>query len=675
MAHSRTFAVVVALLLLSGALHIWSLDTLPPGFNNDELQTLAVTGRVQHGQLQVFVQSGAQAQETFFHIIQAITAGFTGSGLITLRMPALWAGLLTASATYALARRLYGSRLALLATALLVTGFWPVLLTRLSLREAFVPLFTVFILLAFCKTFHVAWRITPDAPSTVLYSLLGLTTAASLYVHWYGLFLCAIITGAVIYLFVTRQPISRRAARASGFAILISIIAIIPYAITTALQPDASGLASMRAAMSPPNALQSALSGILAIFPDGDLSAVYNVPGRPLLGPISAILLAAGWISGLLSWRRPARFIPAMAALIGLLPLLLSTESGSFLAAVGVLPLLYILAGSGAGQVMDFLTAHRPGWRRAAPWLMAALVVANLVWTGYDLFQVWPAQEETRIAYRATRGLLAHYLDQTAGGLPSVVCSPHLTDTEGDPGDITLLELMMQHENAPIRFVDCANGIVIASGGEQQQFAFTDRSIYERMVPAMQRWLTGHPEIAVPGLEPGSVLDIQVDTELQDAVGRLLTTAPAGYAPESPGGTGPVRLPVRFGGNITFLGYEPPESTTFAPGGVIPLITDWRVDGAVPRDLRIFAHVLSDPAAIVAQSSAMNSWPPSLRSRDIFMQANYITLPDSIPPGTYDLSIGAYRANSGERLPVFDGEEERGNRLFLYQITVKPEED
>jgi hypothetical protein len=41
-----------------------------------------------------------------------------------------------------------------------------------------------------------------------------------------------------------------------------------------------------------------------------------------------------------------------------------------------------------------------------------------------------------------------------------------------------------------------------------------------------------------------------------------------------------------------------------------------------------------------------------------------------MPSGTYDISIGAYQADTEARLPVFDGEQRRGDRLFLYQINV-----
>ncbi len=661
------------MLLLAAALRLWDLGTLPPGFSDIELDALSITGRVRQGQVVVFNYARDQPQETLFHTLQAVTASLTGDGLITLRLPAVWSGLVTLALLYALARRLHGGRAALLALGLLAVGFWPVLLSRLSVREALVPLFTAATLLALTHAFHIRRRVSPDPPVTAAYTALGVVAAASLYAHWFGFFVALIVTLAVAYLFLTRQPISRRAAGASTFAILISIIVAMPYAVTTLREPQISGLAALRQDMMPANPLQSLVDGLAALFARGDPNPVTNLPGRPLLDPLTALLFFGGLVLGLRHWRRPPDLLPALGAAIALLPALLSTRPASSLAFAGALPLLAIVAAHAADAALHTWGARRPTLRRAAPWLLALLVAGNLLWTVTDLFGVWPARQDVRTAYRASRGLLAHYLDRTAARLPTVVCSPQLLDTAVQPGDPNLLDLMMQRENAPLRYVDCANGLIIANGGQRQQFAFTDLSIYDRMFGVLRSWLHGRPLIPVPGLDPYSVRELNVERQLQNTVGRLLTTAPTGWAPESPGGAGPVQLPARFGGNITFLGYVMEGDLRYGPGDVIPVLTYWRVDGPVPHDLRIFTHLLSDPAAIVAQSQAINVLTPTLRNRDVFLQVSYIVLPQSIPAGSYDVSIGAFQAESGLRLPVFDGERVRGDRLFLHQVTVTRE--
>lgn len=658
------------LLLLAAGLRLWDLGTIPPGFNSTEMASLLMTEHASAGAIRVFDRELGQIEEMMFHVLQAVLTSPTGKGLITLRLPSVWSGLLTVALLYALARRLYGPRAALLAAGLLAAGFWPALLSRLSLREALVPLWTVTALLALVNAFHIRQRVSPETPTLTGYTLLGIVVASSLYVHWFGIFLAIIVTAAVAYLFLSRQPISRHAFGASIFAILLSIIVIIPYLVTTLRLPEVSGLAALQAAMSPESLPRSIINALAAIFPRGDPDPAFNLPGRPLFGPLSAFLLLGGVAHGLAYWRRPSAFLPVLAAAISLVPALLSTRPGAFTALVGAMPMLVLLAGRGADLALDVLVDHRPGLRPALPWLAAGLIAVNFVWAGSDLLIRFPAQPAVRQAFNAGRGALAAYLDRTAHRIPTVVCSPHLQNTAAQPGDPLLLELMMHREGAPLRYVDCANGLILAEGGARQQIVFTDRTLYDRIHPTLRAWLEGQPSVSVSGLVDGSVLQVDVARALGDTVGRFMTTAPTGYAPESPGGAGAARLPVRFGGNITYLGYAPPDDPTYAPGDVVPVITYWRTDGPVPADLRIFTHVLSDPAAIVSQSSVINVWPPSLCNRDIFLQVSYVTLPDSIPPGQYDLSIGAYQAGSGLRLPVFDGDRVRGDRLFLYQITV-----
>lgn len=664
--------LAVALLLVAGGVRLSSLGTLPPGFSPYELETLTITHNIEAGQVQVFDSAaGGYPQETFFHVAQAFAKGLMGNGLITLRQPALWSSLLTLALLYTLTRRLYGGQAALLALGLMAVGFWPGLLGRLSLRETLVPLFTLLTLLALVNVFHIRWHISPEAPNTLSYSLLGFTLAVSLYVHWSSIFLAIFVTLTVIYLFVTRQPISRRSTGTIAFGILLSIILVIPYVATTFGDPANSGLAAMRVAMTPPDLLTSIVDGLAAIFPMGDSNPVTNIPGRPLIGPVLALLVLTGLIQSIQNWRRPAYFLPTLALLIGLIPLLLSREPGSFLAMGIVLPLLYMIAASAGVRLYKIAAARQPRLRPYLPWAITALILFNLLWTSYDLAVHWRTDPVMRDNYGAQRGLLAHHLDQTAGQEAIVVCSPRLQDTAEQLGDPTLLALMMHRPVSAIRYVDCANGLILAEGGAPQQFAFTEPTITERMHPALVDWLFAQPGRPVPGLEERSVLNLDIQQTLEDKIGSLLTTAPIRWAPEAQADTSqPPSLPVRFGGNITFLGYDPSTTPTFAPGDIVPVVSYWRADGDVPPDLRIFTHVLSDPSAIVAQSSAMNTWPVTLRNRDVFLQINYNTLPESLPSGTYYLSIGAYQADTALRLPVFDGERVRGDRLFMYQITV-----
>src|SRR5690606_22430556 len=105
-------------------------------------------------------------------------------------------------------------------------------------------------------------------------------------------------------------------------------------------------------------------------------------------------------------------------------------------------------------------------------------------------------------------------------------------------------------------------------------------------------------------------------------------------------------------------------------GAVVPVYTYWRVDGQVPSDLRFFTHLLSDPAVIAVQADTLGVRADLLELRDVIIQSTFLQLPFTIPEGDYLLSLGAYERNRGTRLGVFDGDQLRGDRLFVGTITV-----
>jgi hypothetical protein len=190
------------------------------------------------------------------------------------------------------------------------------------------------------------------------------------------------------------------------------------------------------------------------------------------------------------------------------------------------------------------------------------------------------------------------------------------------------------------------------------------------MNPYLQGWLTQGELLARADLPPDAVITLDIASALASRVGRFTTTAAASFAPETGPDDAIAETPVRFGGNIAFLGYDPVETARFAPGAVVPIYTYWRVDGVVPTDLRFFTHLLSDPQVIAVQADTLSVRADLLQPRDVIIQITLLQLPPTIREGSYILSIGAYEANRGTRLGVFDGDQLRGDRLFVGTVEV-----
>jgi len=193
----------------------------------------------------------------------------------------------------------------------------------------------------------------------------------------------------------------------------------------------------------------------------------------------------------------------------------------------------------------------------------------------------------------------------------------------------------------------------------------------------------------VPGLPEGSVLRVDVEARIMDAGGYAWGQLAETYF-AAQGEMAPVRAPlaIPLEQNLTFAGYDlfPRERP---PGGTpIVLVTYWRVDGALPADLGIFAHLVDywqnpQTGAQVpllepwAESNALDVMAGDLQNRDFFAQVLYIYMRDDLRPGDYALVIGAYTGDVFHRLGVLDPASgaQRGDRLSLGTITLTPASD
>src|SRR5262249_39119228 len=183
--------------------------------------------------------------------------------------------------------------------------------------------------------------------------------------------------------------------------------------------------------------------------------------------------------------------------------------------------------------------------------------------------------------------------------------------------------------------------------------------------PVFAPWLKTAQPIQDGSLAPGSAVRLAVDKELADALGRV-TLARVDWDPNTGGAAQQAALPVRMGGYLTFGGYTFDTTKTYKPGDVLTIVTYWRADGDQIPDLRIFGHILRNPnAEPVLQDDMLSIDSSLLRARDVFIQVLNIPLPVSFPGGQYFVSIGAYSNETGQRLPVYDQDQPRGDRLFL----------
>jgi hypothetical protein len=114
-------------------------------------------------------------------------------------------------------------------------------------------------------------------------------------------------------------------------------------------------------------------------------------------------------------------------------------------------------------------------------------------------------------------------------------------------------------------------------------------------------------------------------------------------------------LDANFGGLVRLSGYTV-EPSQPAPGEPLRLTLYWQALAPLPHDYTVFVHLRQPGGGNLAQADhrpldplyPTTLWP----SGETIRESSQLALPTSLPPGDYELWIGLYRLETGERLPV-----------------------
>ncbi|MCU0512360.1 MAG: glycosyltransferase family 39 protein [Anaerolineae bacterium] len=669
-----SYLLAVVLLLVAAWLRLWQLATLPPGFSQPEYATLSIVDdSIRAGRISLFYTTGSEAalREGLHPTLSALVGLFAGDGMLSHRLLSVWAGMITLALTYSLGVRLMGPLAGLCALGLLAVLMSAIVLSRTLTVHALLPMLVAATLLMLARGFPVYRRQRDENTSTLTFATVGVLLGLGFYLHPIALMLVLIFAAFVLYLALSARPLLPRLSYI-GFTCLMLLIITMPYMVYSINRPEAAP--GLRVIGDYGGFFSTLAAGLGGLFFQGDLNAAHNLPGRPLMDLISGLLLLIGLLVCLRHWRQP-RFALLLLTLAALaLPALLTTGSPDFFAFAPLLPALAVLFGTGVASLVESAR------RRPVRWLLLAglpaLLAFNLVWVSRDLFGHWADDAAMHTAYQAREGRLAHYLDTTAGHIPSVLCDPVLAaDAAAADNLLTAagrILRLMNRKDAGIRLVDCRNALVFVEGGAPQQWILTEPGLLSRMNPYIRGWIGRGQPVQPAGLPPDAIIQIDAQRPLADNVGRFSTTAPARFiSADVPEET--TLPPVRLGENLTWLGYDPVDTNRYRPGDVMTIVTYWRVDGPLPDGLLFFFHILSDPVTVVRQRDTGPVQTASLRDRDVLVQTTAIDLAGTMLPGEYTVSAGAYRQqpDGSQRLPVFDtAGQPRGNRLLLYPILV-----
>jgi hypothetical protein len=137
----------------------------------------------------------------------------------------------------------------------------------------------------------------------------------------------------------------------------------------------------------------------------------------------------------------------------------------------------------------------------------------------------------------------------------------------------------------------------------------------------------------------------------------------------------PIPLDIQLGSDISLQGYQI-VSQSVSPGQILSLLLHWQALAQPDRNYKVFVQLLSPEGQLVAQRDSQpldgfrptSTWRPSQEITDRYG----LLLPDTLPFSTYQLLVGMYDGETGQRLQVSGESTQAGaDMMLLTEIQVR----
>ena len=434
--YANPWLQAVFILLVAATFRLWQIGSFPPGLFGDEATDGLDALDVLAGRGAVFFPANFGREGLHMWIVAGMFR-LLGVVPLAIRLPSVFAGILTALGTFWLGRELVSAYLRerplpshraaligwipLLSALYLATSYWHVHFSRFGIRGVFTPLCGALAFAAFWRAINQGE--TKAVRSTYAWFalsgfFLGLATHFYTASRFFPLFIGGFLVAQLVIAYAARRS-DRALLRRHlwGIVLLFAVAALVfaPLGLYFLQHPGsfaqrASAVAAFGSESPWARMGQAALANVMQFFVPGagDPEQFYNLPGRAVFDPLTAVLAVVGILLVLWRWRQAAALFLLLWFPALLVPSFLATDRWPTLPRVlGVIPGVYFFPAIGlvgvAALVVKLAQGRRsspanpqgftPLGRGLAALLIGVALLVHATGTYRDYFRTWgPAQ-------------------------------------------------------------------------------------------------------------------------------------------------------------------------------------------------------------------------------------------------------------------------------------------
>lgn len=668
--------ILAGLIVLAFLLRWVLLDSVPPGWRDDELiNSLVISQKVLDGDWAVYY-ADASGHEALYHALNALFLGLFGPGVAGIRLLSVILGTLTVPMTYLVGRKLFNSPLGLTAALGLAFSFWSLMYSRIGLRHILLPPLVLAAFYFFWRGLRIDdlrlkiddWHFNHQS-SILNYLMAAIFTALGFYTYFAGRGVPLILLAFMAYVWLVDRERFRQHWR--RWAAMLGVMALlsVPLLVTLGRQPESEArvaelavpLVEARAGNFAP--LLTHVRVTLSMFHStGDDEWLYNIPNRPIFGPIGAIFFWSGvaiafWyaLKPLISRftfhvsAKPQATSPfSLAAaflllwwLAGISPGFISVPPASLGHTILAQPAVFLLAALPIWKINDLrlkiadlrlqIKDDKPGifnLQSLIIFILSFVFLASIAARDLpDYFVNWPERGMVRFLYRADIQDVADFLN--ANAYEDIGVSGLLAG----PWDKIALEIGLNDDGATaVRWFNPERAILLQ--------------------PAVS--FTGYPDVAAPYadwfepvIHPKSGEVTAGGYRLSRVVGEVALAEPVCFE----NGLCWVTAVYHADSQILELGWQVGRELDLPD---LPLISNPPPPGvyAGPR-LYVFGQLWDANDNFLAGDDGLWVDPATLQPGDIFMQQHHLHLPEGSVAET--AVFGLYDPLTGQRILTEDG--------------------